>query len=127
MPFIRQDKPLQEVFSLTTPHHMLNKLYWEAKQFRNACDDRSDDIYAYPNAGYIAFNCAVTALHCADWAWSAAEPDTRRELGNKLGFRVKGNKGDVIAFSDALEKLNRDFYICRQIANGSQAYAARRP
>jgi hypothetical protein len=54
MPFIPQDKPLQEVFSLATPHHMLNKLYWEATQFRNACDDRSDDIYAYANAGYIA-------------------------------------------------------------------------
>jgi hypothetical protein len=121
MPFLDEPKRLKEVFSLATPNHMLHKLYWEVSEFRKACLHQNEDSYSYAATGYIAFNCAVTALHCADWAWSAAESDTQQKLGSHLGFRIRGNsKSDVTAFSDALERQNRDFYICRQIANGSK-------
>jgi hypothetical protein len=62
-----------------------------------------------------------TAVHCADWAWSAAGPETKALLGNEFNFSVSGkDRKDVVAFCDALEKINRDFYICRRLANGAK-------
>jgi hypothetical protein len=66
-------------------------------------------------------NFAVTAAHCADWAWSAAGPETKTFLGKEFDFRVTGeDRHDVVAFCDALEEINRDFYICRKLANGAK-------
>jgi hypothetical protein len=66
-------------------------------------------------------NCAVTAAHCADWAWSAAGPETKTFLGKEFDFRVTSeDRHDVVAFCDALEEINRDFYICRKLANGAK-------
>ena len=65
-------------------------------------------------------NCAVTAPHSADWAWSAAGPKTKTFLGKEFDFRVTGkDRHDVVAFCDALEEIDRDFYICRKLANGA--------
>jgi hypothetical protein len=119
MPFIREPPKLQEVFDLSTPQHMLDKLFWEVDLFKGGLDDPG--VFGYRNSGFAAFNCAVTATHCADWAWSSAEQDTREALGVRFGFTVSGNeRSDAVAFFDALEKANRDFYICRKLANGAK-------
>jgi hypothetical protein len=119
MPFIRDPPKLQEVFVLSTPQNMLDKLFWEVRAFNGGTD--TEDLFGYRNSGFAAFNCAVTALHCADWAWSAGGPETKSFLAEKFKFNISGNdRSDVIAFSDALEKADRDFYICRRLANGAK-------
>jgi hypothetical protein len=120
MPFLREPPKLQEVFLLATPGHMLQKLFWEVRQFKTSLAD-TDGVLPNVDPCYSAFNYAITALHCADWAWSAAGPESKDYLGNTFSFSVTGNdREDLLAFSDALGKQNRDFYICRQIANGSK-------
>jgi hypothetical protein len=120
MPFISQQPPsLQEVFSLSTPENMLHKLLWEVGLFKDSLDDRG--LFGYRNSGFAAFNCAVTAAHCADWAWSAAGPETKTLLGNEFNFGLTGkDRSDVVAFCNALETINREFYICRRLANGAK-------
>jgi hypothetical protein len=119
MPFIREPPKLQEVFDLSTPQHMLNKLFWEVGLFKGGLDDPG--LLGYRNSGFAAFNCAVTAAHCADWAWSSAGTETKTFFGKEFAFQVTGkDRSDVVAFSDALEKFNRDFYICRRLANGAK-------
>src|SRR5260221_1552154 len=104
MAFIREPPKLQEVFSLSTPQHMLDKLFWEVGLFKDGMDDPG--LFGYRNSGFAGFNCAVTAAHCADWAWSAAGPETKTFLGKQFGVRVTGkDRGDVVAFCDALEEI----------------------
>ena len=120
MPFLPVDQPrLQEVFSMATPLHMLLKLHWEAGQFRRFIEERSDSPFAFRDTGFVAFNCAITAFHCADWAWSAAGQCGRDRLSDAFAFKASGSRSEI-TFYDALEKANRDFFICRQIANGSK-------
>jgi hypothetical protein len=107
----------EELFWIATPEQILHKLYWEISQFKQACID--DEYVGGRNAVFNAFNCAITAVRCADRAWAFAGRDTRRALGEKFEFPVRGNRSDMTAFGDALEKHNRDFYICRRLANGS--------
>jgi hypothetical protein len=73
MPFIREPPKLQEVFVLSTPQHMLDKLFWEVRAFNGGAD--TEDLFGYRNSGFAAFNCAVTALHCADWGSGQAQDE----------------------------------------------------
>jgi hypothetical protein len=50
MPFIREAKPLNEVFALTTPQHMLMKLAWEIGQFERALAAERDQLDWFPVA-----------------------------------------------------------------------------
>jgi hypothetical protein len=117
LPFIHEDTPPKEVFSLATPQHILLKLAWEIKQFERASSGKWN-----PDAAYAAFNCAVTAFHCADWAWASAGGDTRLRLAESFDFTLKeiDDPKGLEAFCNAIEKESRDFRACRWIANGSK-------
>jgi hypothetical protein len=120
MPFIYEPKPLKEVFLLATPHHMLSKLAWEIRQFERALADHQQ-LGSFGTASYCAFNCAVTALHCADWAWSSAGKETQADLAREFKFKLEANeRSNLVAFCDAIERQSRDFVACRRIANGSK-------
>ena len=88
MPFIRQTKPPKEVFALATPQHMLTKLAWEIDKFERALAAEGREDGDFQSACYFAFNCAVTALHCADWAWSSAGEETRAQLARDFKFEI---------------------------------------
>jgi hypothetical protein len=123
------EKPPKEVFALATPRQMLCKLGWEIDQFKRALDAlNAQESYAFAAACYCAFNCAVTALHCADWAWSSASESTRETLAKDFNFTRKADdQKDPTAFCAAIEHKNRDFFACRRIANGSKHMFLRKP
>jgi hypothetical protein len=52
MPFIRDPPKLQEVFVLSTPQNMLDKLFWEVRAFNGGTD--TEDLFGYRNSGRIA-------------------------------------------------------------------------
>jgi hypothetical protein len=121
MPFIRQTKPPKEVFALATPQHMLTKLAWEIDKFERALAAEGRKDGDFQSACYFAFNCAVTALHCADWAWSSAGEETRAQLARDFKFEITANeRKNITAFCDAIGENSRDFFACRLIANGSK-------
>ena len=113
MPSRRQ----REVFWLATPEQMILKLYWEIAQFKQSCKD--DEHGGGRSSFFNAFNCAVTVVHCADRAWEASGRDIKQSLAARFGFTIKGNRTDLVAFCDAIELQNRDFYICRRVAKGA--------
>lgn len=122
MPFIFEPKRQKEVFFISTPQAILIKLEWEISEFERSClPEVQSELAGLRTAAFHAFNCAVTALHCADWAWNAAGADTKRRLADKFGFSLKSrDRSNLSAFIEALDKSNRDFYICRRIGNGSK-------
>jgi hypothetical protein len=74
---IESASPADKVFVLSTPAHMLQKLAWEVAKLRETIAEPPEKI-AYMHApAYIAFNCAVTAWHIADWAWQTADAEQR--------------------------------------------------
>lgn len=100
---------------------MLYKLHWEISGLRKAIEDR-DNLYAWLQPAYHAYNCAVTAWHCADWAWEYPDKDEGREyIAGLLEFSCSGNRRvDSEAFFAAVCNASREVSICRQIANGSK-------
>src|SRR5215472_16810668 len=112
----------KNVFSLATPHHMLIKLGWEIRQFNEVlrAHDLSfiDEVWAPP---FHAYNCAVTAWHCADWAWNFGDKHVRESFAQSLMFGLRSeNRANRNAFCNAVANNSRDVHICRQIANGSK-------
>ncbi|MGO9328685.1 MAG: hypothetical protein ACLQJ0_11290, partial [Steroidobacteraceae bacterium] len=121
MPYIPEPPPPQDgVFVLSTPAHMLAKLNWEIAQFKRTIS-RQDQLGAILFAGYQAFNCAVTAWHCADWTWAYADVHLKRTLAERFSLTLKSS--DVTnrkAFLNAVSADSREIEICRHIANSSK-------
>jgi hypothetical protein len=123
MPFLPPEPPPapKNVFVLATPQHMLNKLRWELGQFRKTISDQREDFAAILDAGYRAFNCAVTAWHCADWAWGYSDRHIRSTLADRFSLTLCGrDRTDREVFFNAICKQSRDLQICRDIANSSK-------
>jgi hypothetical protein len=111
----------KNVFVLATPQNMLEKLHWELRQFRKTISDQREDFAAILDAGYRAFNCAVTAWHCADWAWGYADRHIKSTLADRFSLTLSGrDRTDREHFFDAVCKQSRDLQICRDIANSSK-------
>ena len=122
MPRIPEPPPQPEnVFVLSTPRSMIAKLSWELAQLRRTTAAQNRLLGAIIPAGYHAFNCAVTAWHCGDWAWASAGEDTKRELADRYRFSLKPRDRDNReSFLDAVALDCRPLEICRQIANSSK-------
>jgi hypothetical protein len=123
MPFIPMDmpKPPPTVFSLATPHHMLIKFAWEIRQLKESLEKPSDNPFEANVPAYIAFNCAVTGWHLADWTWKATDEHLREAIADYFKFSLKSNDRDNLSmFYDRLSEDSREIYICRMIANGSK-------
>lgn len=113
-------EPPPNAFALATPVHMLYKLYWEIACLKRSID-ATDSIDAWRAPSYHAYNCAVTAWHCADWTWEYPDDAGRKTIAVMFSFVLSGNRrrdGDM--FFDAICKRSRDVLISRQIANGSK-------
>jgi hypothetical protein len=122
MPFISPPAPPRDgVFVLSTPQHMLAKLGWEVGQFKRTVHEQQGQLGAILFAGYQAFNCAVTAWHCADWAWVYADGDLKVIVAERFSLKIKSDdRKNREAFFDAVCSENRDIEICRHIANSSK-------
>jgi hypothetical protein len=123
MPFIPLDLPAppQAVFSLATPHHMLIKFSWEIRQLKISLEKPSDNPFEVNVPSFIAFNCAVTGWHLADWTWNATDEPLRKSLADHFKFDLKSaNRNNLSTFYDRLSADCREIYICRMIANGSK-------
>ena len=127
MPFLpKMPTPPQQVFHLATPAHMLAKLRWEIHQFKQSLDN-TELLWRNTNIAYSAFNTAVTAWHCGDWAWRAAGVESRNGLSERFAFKlVQDEQKDLNAFLNAVAADCRALHICRQIANGSKHMGADR-
>lgn len=100
---------------------MLSKLGWEISQFRRTVARQQDILGAILFAGYQAFNCAVTAWHCADWAWAYADDDLKSRIADRFGFSLKSrDRQNLDAFYDAVCRESEELKICRHIANSSK-------
>ncbi len=100
---------------------MLAKLSWEIAQFERTMSRQQDQLGAILFAGYQAFNCAVTAWHCADWSWEYADDDMKKGIADRFTFELKKrNKPNREAFFDAVCAECREIEICRHIANSSK-------
>jgi len=122
IPLTNLPKAPNNVFSLATPQHMLIKLGWEIRQFDRILKASNlsliDEAWAPP---FHAYNCAVTAWHCVDWAWNFGDQSIHESLARSLRFDLrKENRANRDAFCNAIAHANRDIHICRQIANGSK-------
>jgi hypothetical protein len=124
MPRIPVDLPEAPptVFSLATPLHMLMKLSWEISQFKKSLlPVEVPPILESVIPAYHAYNCAVTAWHCTDWAWSFGDDYVHRALAGLLGFPLgRNNRINLKEFGKAVSRKSRDVYICRLVANGSK-------
>lgn len=121
MIFVRNPpKPPDYVFGLATPADMLRKLGWEIRQFRDRLATASEDLWGRSDLYYIAFNVAVTAFHCGDWAWRSLGAKAQMQVAEEYAFTRSGNlKTDTVRFMDAMCK-RRSIDLCRSIANGSK-------
>ena len=114
-----QESPAQ-VFRLSTPMHLLDKLWWEIAGFKRA--QRSESQFKYLLPAYHAFNCAVTAWHMTDWVWEYADAESRVALASK--YKIKGTS--LRSFQKAVARANRSINACQEIANGSKHREVRR-
>jgi hypothetical protein len=57
---------------------MLSKLWWEIDRLEKELSEAPRSLLGAVNISYCAFNAAVTALHCADWAWQSREISERQ-------------------------------------------------
>jgi len=70
---------------------------------------------------YHAYNCAVTAWHCTDWAWSFGDQYVHQAFANLMEFPLgRNNRKNFKAFCTAVTRKSRGIYICRLVANGSK-------
>ena len=112
--------PPPNAFSLSMPTHMLFKLHWEIANLKRAVK-QSDALDAWRAPAFHAYNCAVTAWHCADWTWEFPDDAGRHDLAETFEFELsKSAKGNADRFFEVVCKQSREIYICRQIANGSK-------
>jgi hypothetical protein len=114
MCFIPNPRAPEQVFGLATPHHLLIKLYWEISELEAAVAPAPPPARA--PAVYHAYNCAVTAWHCADWAWKFANPNIKKELSSAVQSASPSRRD----FFNGICERSRDLQICRSIANGSK-------
>jgi hypothetical protein len=99
---------------------MLYKLHWEIANLIRAIEF-PETINAWRAPHFHAYNCAVTAWHCADWAWEYPDNTSRQAIAQRFGFALsKNSKRDGDMFFGAVCKQSRDILISRQIANGSK-------
>jgi hypothetical protein len=121
MPRIPEPPPQHEnVFVLSTPRSMIAKLSWELSQLRRTIAAQPERPDAIIPAGYHAFNCAVTAWHCGDWAWASADEAIKEQLANRYSFSLRPSDRDNRQnFLDAALDC-RPLEICRQIADSSK-------
>jgi hypothetical protein len=116
-----------QVFHLATPHHMLLKLAWEIGEFEKLLKEAPNGIWGAAHISYSAFNTAVTAWHCADWAWRAADVELKTVLAERFSFNLKNSdRKNLENFCDKVASNSRELHICRQIANGSKHMGAAR-
>lgn len=129
MPYIPQPPPRPEnVFVMSRPADMLAKLSWENAQFQKIMRRQQSQPGSMIFAGYQAFNCAVTAWHCADWAWGYADDEAKRRLAKRYSFSLKSSdRKNREAFFNAVCAASRDLEICRHIANSSKHLKLDRP
>ncbi|MCG3146440.1 MAG: hypothetical protein HONDAALG_04506 [Gammaproteobacteria bacterium] len=109
------DEPLPKVFALTTPVHLLRKLWWEVKEFEAAENDNSE-LGTHLIVAYHAMNCAVTAWHMADWVWLHGGEDQRHHLFAMLELEQE----NFTTFVAYLRRNSRALNCCRDIATGSK-------
>ncbi len=109
------DTPLPKVFALTSPAHLLRKLWWEVREFEVAEEDDSE-LGAHLIVAYHAMNCAITAWHMADWVWLYGGEDQRHHLATAL----KLDKEDFATFVTFLRSRSRALNCCRDIATGAK-------
>ncbi|UFW90483.1 hypothetical protein BjapCC829_18880 [Bradyrhizobium barranii] len=116
------------VFHLATPQHMLTKLWWELQKLNEELQRAPQSVRGIEFISYCAFNTAVTALHCADWAWRSLTEDDQRGLAGRFGFQFKADqRANLTAFVDAVCKDHKPLSICRHIANGSKHMGVDKP
>jgi hypothetical protein len=122
MPSVREPPPRPEnVFVMSQPADMLAKLSWENAQFQKIMSSQHYQPGAMIFAGYQAFNCALTAWHCADWAWGYADEEAKQHLARRYSLPLKkSDRTNREAFFDAVCAESRDLEICRHIANSSK-------
>lgn len=114
-------QPIDQVFGLSTPYHLMLKLFWEIKQLEQTVARQETFI---TESLYHAFNCAITAWHCADWAWHyAVEHQQERQL---CDIFEESRQTDEHFFNAVCER-SREIAICREIAKGSKHMRIRKP
>ena len=113
------EKAPDHVFGIATPHHMLLKLYWEIENLEMAL---AGEGHAVNPIAFHLYNCAVTAWHCADWAWQYGDQHCHTHLAEMMDCSV-----DKRAFFDAVCKRSDEINACRKIANGSKHRELDRP
>ncbi len=101
---------------------MLMKLNWEITQFKNSLvSGEAPALLEHVLPAYHAYNCAVTAWHCVDWAWRFGDKYIHQAFADLLGFSLhKDNRTNLRAFVIGVTHNSRAIYICRLIANGSK-------
>jgi hypothetical protein len=119
--------PPKEVFGLATPSALFRKFAWERDRLQIALAPENNKFPAQEPL-YIAFNCAVTAWHLADWVWQSANDEQRAMLEERLAFKRTGNERTSLhAFNDALGKDFPQLAACREFANGSKHFLLNNP
>jgi hypothetical protein len=111
------------VFAMSQPAHMLQKLFWEWQLLSRSLSPWTDNE-GHPAHVFAAFNTAVTAWHITDWLWhSGAETRAILTKRFKLNF-TEGTKNQLRVglerFQDEVASESRPLYICRALANGSK-------
>jgi hypothetical protein len=117
-------KPPDHVFGLATPSHMLHKLSWEIRRFKDRLKTAPEDLWGTTELCYMAFNAAVTAFHCGDWAWRALGVEARLKVARKYRFDLIGKERDDLGNFLKAMRRRRAIDICRSIANGSKHMGA---
>jgi hypothetical protein len=114
--------PIENVFAMSEPQHMLSKLLWEIDGLM-----QSQSVWieneTFPTPIFRAWNTAVTAWHITDWLWSS-KAQARSKMATVHGFvyeeTATGIRRGLEKFQEAVATRERSLYICREIANGSK-------
>lgn len=119
--------PPKEVFGLATPSALFRKFAWERDRLQIALAPENNN-FPQQEALYIAFNCAVTAWHMADWVWHCANDQQRSTLEGSLSFKRTGDERESLrAFQRALGDKLPQLAACREFANGSKHFKLDKP
>jgi hypothetical protein len=117
----------EHVFHLAIPDHMLTKLWWEIRRLKEELAHAPESVRGVEHLSYCAFNTAVTAIHCADWAWRSVDIETQRKVADRFNFVLTTNcRKNLDRFVAAICKDQRSIDLCRSIANGSKHMGADR-
>jgi hypothetical protein len=114
--------PIENVFAMSEPQHMLSKLLWEIDGLMQSQSVWVDNE-TFPTPIFRAWNAAVTAWHISDWLW-ASNAQTRAKMATVHGFvyeeTATGIRRGLEKFQEAVAIRERSLFICREIANGSK-------